>query len=389
MSRLATVIRPDIQPGRRVVAVSDIHGNLPFLQGILREVKLSRDDVLVLVGDILEKGRDSLATLRYVMDLQKKYTVYPLCGNCDYIDRVFLEGGVPDDAFSVQMNRRHGSPARHDSADKLLWPVLNHWRERSTLIQMALELGYPMPQRESDLPALRAALLDYFPKETAFLMNLPHILEAGNFLFVHGGVPREDRLDELSACSCMKNDDFLGQGRRFQKWVVVGHWPVTLYNPHIQRSAPILDRERRIASIDGGCVLKLDGQLNALLIPDINGDEMDFAAYDGLEQATALDAQEESADSLNIRWSDSVVEPLADLGDSVLVRHPSSGRELWVPRSFLSTWRDGKLHTEDATDYRLPVCPGDRLSLVCQTQRGCLVKKNYITGWYYGRSQRG
>lgn len=389
MSRLATVIRPDIQPGRRVVAVSDIHGNLPFLQGILREVKLSRDDVLVLVGDILEKGRDSLATLRYVMDLQKKYTVYPLCGNCDYIDRVFLEGGVPDDAFSVQMHRRHGSPARHDSADKLLWPVLNHWRERSTLIQMALELGYPMPQRESDLPALRAALLDYFPKETAFLMNLPHILEAGNFIFVHGGVPREDRLDELSAYSCMKNDDFLGQGRRFQKWVVVGHWPVTLYNPHIQRSAPILDRERRIASIDGGCVLKLDGQLNALLIPDINGDEMDFAAYDGLEQATALDAQEESADSLNIRWSDSVVEPLADLGDSVLVRHPSSGRELWVPRSFLSTWRDGKLHTEDATDYRLPVCPGDRLSLVCQTQRGCLVKKNYITGWYYGRIQRG
>lgn len=389
MSRLATVIRPDIQPGRRVVAVSDIHGNLPFLQGILREVKLSRDDVLVLVGDILEKGRDSLDTLRYVMDLQKKYTVYPLCGNCDYIDRVFLEGGVPDDAFSVQMNRRYGAPARHDSADKLLWPVLNHWRERSVLIQMALELGYPMPQRESDLPALRAALLDYFPKETAFLMNLPHILEAGNFIFVHGGVPREDRLDELSAYSCMKNDDFLGQGRRFQKWVVVGHWPVTLYNPHIQRSAPILDRERRIASIDGGCVLKLDGQLNALLIPDINGDEMDFAAYDGLEQVTALDAQEESADSLNIRWSDSVVEPLADLGDSVLVRHPSSGRELWIPRSFLSTWRDGKLHTEDATDYRLPVCPGDRLSLVCQTQRGCLVKKNYITGWYYGRIQRG
>ena len=223
MSRLATVIRPDIQPGRRVVAVSDIHGNLPFLQGILREVKLSRDDVLVLVGDILEKGRDSLATLRYVMDLQKKYTVYSLCGNCDYIDRVFLEGGVPDDAFSVQMNRRYGAPVEHDSADKLLWPVLNHWRERSTLIQMALELGYPMPQRESDLPALRAALLDYFPKETAFLMNLPHILEAGNFIFVHGGVPREDRLDELSAYSCMKTTISWARGAAFKN----GWWWAT------------------------------------------------------------------------------------------------------------------------------------------------------------------
>ena len=81
MSRPATVIRPDIEPGRRVIAVSDVHGNLPYLKGLLKKVGFSPDDVLILVGDLLEKGRDSLATLRYVMDLQKKYTVYPLCGN--------------------------------------------------------------------------------------------------------------------------------------------------------------------------------------------------------------------------------------------------------------------------------------------------------------------
>lgn len=33
-SRTATVIRPDIAPGRRVLAISDIHGNLPFLKGV-------------------------------------------------------------------------------------------------------------------------------------------------------------------------------------------------------------------------------------------------------------------------------------------------------------------------------------------------------------------
>ena len=389
MSRLATVIRPAIKPGRRVVAISDIHGNLAFLKGILKEVKLSRDDVLILVGDLLEKGWDSLATLRYVMELQKKYTVYPLCGNCDYIDYMFLEGGSPgDDAFSIQMNRRLGFGA--GVLDEELWHILGFWRERSVLIQMALEIGHPMPQRVSDLPALRAALLDYFPRETAFLMNLPHILEAGNFIFVHGGVPREDRLDELGAYSCMKYDDFMGQGLSFRKWVVTGHWPVTLYDPHIQRSAPLIDKERHIASIDGGCVLKLDGQLNALIIPDINGDSMDYVVYDGLEKVTALDGQEPSADPVNIRWSDSEVEPLAENGDCVLVRHHSSRRELWVPRDFLSTWKqDGKLHTEDATDYRLPVAPGDTLSLVRETQRGCLVKKDSVTGWYSGRIRRG
>ena len=382
MGRPATVIRPAIEPGRRVVAVSDIHGNLPFLKGLLERVALTAGDVLILVGDLLEKGRDSLATLRYVMELGEKYTVYPLSGNCDYIDRMFLEGQASgEEKFSRWMENGSGA----SGVDEGLWPILSYWKERSTLIQMGLELGLPMPRQASDLPALRSALLDAFPKETAFLMNLPHILEAGNFIFVHGGVPREDRLDELDAYSCMKNDDFLGQGLSFRKWVVVGHWPVTLYDPHIQRSAPIIDRERHIASIDGGCVLKLDGQLNALIIPDVCGDELDFTAYDGLAPVTALDAQEASPDPVNIRWSDSVVEVLSEDGDCVRVRHPSSGRELWLPRDFVSRWRDRQTHTEDATDYRLSVEPGDTLYLVRETGWGRLVKKDHVTGWYFGR----
>ena len=95
MPRPAWVIRPEIQPGRRVVAVSDVHGNLPFLKGILEQVRFTPADVLIIVGDLLEKGRDSLAVLRFVLELQKTHTVYPLCGNCDYIDRVFLEGAAP------------------------------------------------------------------------------------------------------------------------------------------------------------------------------------------------------------------------------------------------------------------------------------------------------
>lgn len=386
MPRPAQVIRPHIPPGRRVIAVSDVHGNLPFLKGLLEQVRFTPDDVLIIVGDLLEKGYQSLDTLRYVLALQKTHTVYTLCGNCDYIDCVFLEGGNPDDAFSIQMNRRYGSPAKYEDVDQEVWPILSKfWRERSVLIQMAMEAGLPFPRSVQDLPGLRAALLERFPEETGFLLRLPHILEAGNFIFVHGGVPREDRLEELNAYACMKNDDFMGQGRSFRKWVVVGHWPVTLYGLHIQRSAPILDRERHIASIDGGCVLKIDGQLNALLIPDIQREEMEYAWYDGLPLAAALDAQEPSEDPINIRWSDSVVEALEEAGDCVRVRHPASGRELWLPLDFVSVWRDGKTHTEDATDYRLPVSPGDRLALVRQTQRGLLVKKDGITGWYYGR----
>lgn len=386
MGRPAAVIRPDVAPGRRVIAISDIHGNLSCLKGLLKKVGFSRDDVLILVGDLLEKGRDSLAVLRFVLELQKEHTVYPLCGNCDYIDRMFLDWEADENAtFFKRDNTRILAAA---GVAEALWPVLEYWGNRSVLIQMGLELGHPMPRRASDLPALRAALLDYFPRETKFLMTMPHILESGNFIFVHGGIPREDRLDELDAYSCMKNDDFLGQGHSFHKWVAVGHWPVTLYDPSIQRSSPLVERERHIISLDGGCVLKVDGQLNALIIPDITGDEFQFASYDDLPRAVALDGQEASYNPINIRWSDSVVEPLAENGDCLFVRHPSSGRTLWVPRDFVHRRRDGKLHTEDATDYCLPVSPGDELALVRETQRGLLVKKDGVTGWYHGRIER-
>lgn len=361
----AVVIRPEIRPGRRVIAVSDIHGNLPFLKGILEKVQFSAADVLVLVGDLFEKGTDSLAVLRYLLELEQTHTVYSLSGNCDHIDRVFLENRPGVD---------------HD-----LWPVFRFWKERSLILQMGAELGIS-PAREEDLPALREALLAQFPRETGFIMNLPHILEAGNFIFVHGGIPREDHLEDLVANDIMKNDDFMGQGLSFRKWIVVGHWPVTLYNPRIPSARPLIDHERHIVSIDGGCVLKVDGQLNALIIPDIYGDEMGFRSYDSLPVVVAEDDQEPSENPLNIRWSDSAIEVLREDGDCCWCRHLSTGRELWILKEYIYPRKsDGKLHCEDSTDYRLPVTVGERLALVRKCSRGYLVKKHGVTGWYTGR----
>lgn len=363
-TRPATVIRPEIEPGRRVLAISDIHGNLPFLKGVLEKACFSTADVLVLVGDLFEKGSESLGVLRYVMELGRTHTVYALCGNCDYIDRVFLEG--------------------RPGVDEEMWPVFQFWGRRSLILQLGAELGMT-PQSADDLPALRQAILERFPRETEFLLTMPQILESGNFIFVHGGIPREERLEELNAYGCMKNDDFMGQGYSFRKWVVVGHWPVTLYDPHIPMARPLIEAKRHIVSIDGGCVLKVDGQLNALIIPDIYGNEMTYTAYDGLPVVVAEEEQHPSRDPLNIRWSDSAVEVLREEGDLCWCRHITTGRELWILKEYIYPRRkDGHLHCEDSTDYLLPVSAGDRLKLVRRSSRGCLVKKQGVTGWYLG-----
>ena len=250
---------------------------------------------------------------------------------------------------------------------------------------MAREAGF---DRWDDLPRLRECLRRTFPWVWDWLRSLPTILESEHLVFVHGGVPSLDRMEELDAWHCMKNDDYWGQGHSFAhtgKYVVVGHWPVTLYDPRIPSAAPIIDRARHIISIDGGCVLKLDGQLNALIIPEESSPDFSWTAYDGLPTARALDPQAPSEDSLNIRWGRNRVEVLERGPELSLCRHLETGRVLPILTSYLYDSPE-ELRCEDSTDYLLPVVPGDCLSIVARTgEMGTLVKKNGVTGWYQGR----
>ena len=78
------------------------------------------------------------------------------------------------------------------------------------------------------------------------------------------------------------------------------------------------------------------------------------------------------------------MEVLKEGPEFSLCRHLNTGRELWVLTKYLRR-RDGQTFCLDSTDYRLPVDPGDLLSVVEETSRGALVKKNGSTGWYLGR----
>lgn len=356
----AVVAHPDFKPGGRIIAVSDIHGNLPFFQALMDKIGLTPEDNLILLGDMLEKGRDSLPLLRLLMDMSRTHNLYPVCGNCDELVLNFFETDRLDGRFFSSYLPRH---------------------PESAIRQMAREGGF---EQLEDLPRLRADLRAAFPAERAWLNTLPTVLETDRLVFVHGGVPSLEGIENLERWRCMKNDNFLGQGLSFDKWVIVGHWPVTLYDEHIPSAAPIFTRDRRIISIDGGCVLKLDGQLNALMLPSADSENFSWTSWDGLPTAVALDPQESNTDPLNIRWGRSALELLEEGEELSLCRHLETGRKLYVLTEFLR--RDGsRLWCEDSTDYRLPVAPGDVLTVVRRISAGTLCKKDGVTGWYFGR----
>lgn len=361
-TRPATILHRELPQDRRIIAVSDVHGNLPYLRGLLEKVGFCPDDMLILVGDLLEKGPQSLDTLRYVTALSKTHTVLAVSGNCDWWVPLMYEVGTVEDN---------------------LWYINN--KPFCLARQMCAEQGIDVTP-DMDYIAMRDTLAARYPEEFAFLRAMPEVIDTPHYTFVHGGLP-EGAPETWDAWACMKYDHFMETRRRFEKWVIVGHWPVMLYHENIVDANPVFDRDKRIISIDGGCVLKDDGQLNALVIPRDGSEDFSVVAYDPFPTAVVLAPQSASEKSWYIRWGDAQVRVLDRGPEFSRVRHLRTGYEMDVLTKYL--YGEGETCTiNDSTDYVLPLRPGDIVSVVEETSRGCLVKHGGVSGWYYGPLRR-
>ncbi len=364
----------EIPDEKRILAVSDIHGHHRLLRRLLQEAAFGPEDHLFIIGDIIEKGPESLATLRYVMELAGRDNVTVLTGNVDAWRLHMLEDLSPRTAEKYYA----------DIAS------LRKWWGGSLFDDMAKELGLKLDSPESVLAA-SDPILKHFKPELDFLRALPAIVETRRYIFVHSGLPSEDldSLRERDAYEVLRFQDFMSAGLCFDKYVVVGHWPVTLYSEKYPQCNPVVNRAQHIVSIDGGCGLKDDGQLNLLVIPRMDADagEISWLSCDDLPVYTALTPQAASENSIHIRWGDAGIQILERGAEFTLARHLSSGYTLRIYNPCLWT-RDGRDYCSDYTDYRLPVSPGDRLSLVRETPEGYLVKNNGVTGWYAGQLDR-
>ncbi|MBE7018011.1 MAG: serine/threonine protein phosphatase [Ruminococcaceae bacterium] len=343
--------------GRRIIAISDIHGNLPYLKGLLAKLRFNENDILFILGDFVEKGPSSLDTLRYIIELSEKYTVHTICGNCDIWAPLF-DGEIGDGAATVlpYMERKPYSLAR----------------------QMCIEMGIEFSP-DMDYKLFRDRVFAEYGREIDFLRGLPTLIDTGDYVFVHGGIPAKTG----DAWNYMKYERFMERGEGQERWTIVGHWPVMLYHEDTVEANPIFDWDKKIISIDGGCVLKDDGQLNALIIPESGSFDFSFEAYDSFPTARVNEAQRASEKSWYIRWGDSLVEVLERGEEFSRCRHVRTGYEMDILTKYL--YGEGKrCNVNDCTDYVLPLKAGDTVSVVEQTSRGYFVKHRGVSGWYFG-----
>ena len=105
----APIVAIDFSSYKRVIAISDIHGDFDGFKGVLNKMDFSSSDALVIVGDILEKGSNSLAVLHEVINLMKYGNVYMVAGNNDVIFEEWYTGQVSLEQVHWYMHSREDS----------------------------------------------------------------------------------------------------------------------------------------------------------------------------------------------------------------------------------------------------------------------------------------
>ena len=356
----------NIDPGRRVLVMSDIHANVPYFEGVLEKAGFCADDELIIDGDFLEKGSQNVALLRRIMNQVEEGHTHVICGNCDDWADMYV----------------------HEKADEWNPGILRYmqWKKSGLLWELCTELGID-PMKLTDLREAKEQMRIAFPEIWDFLKNLPHAMYTEKFVFAHAGMNPHKPLREQTRTELDRTDALLTTDWSYDRWLIVGHWPVMLYGENIVSANPIIDRKRRIVSIDGGCTLKDDGQLNCLILPDITSDDFSFIAYDPFPTALALDDQQAGERSYYIRWGDSRVQVLERGKEFSHCRHIRTGYEMDILTKYLFT-EEEYTNCNDCTDYILPINAGDELRIVEETSRGFFVKRKGVSGWYFGRLQR-
>lgn len=80
----------------RLLAIGDIHGCLAALETLLNEVQPGPDDVLVTLGDYVDRGPDSKGVIDRLLRLDAETKLVPLLGNHDQLFLQALNGDKTD-----------------------------------------------------------------------------------------------------------------------------------------------------------------------------------------------------------------------------------------------------------------------------------------------------
>ena len=190
----------------RVLAIGDIHVCLGPLDDLLAWVKPEPDDVLITLGDYVDRGPDTRGVLNRLIELKKRRPVICLRGNHEIMMVGAWRGG---------------------RSEKKMWLGVG---------------GVQALGSYGSAPGKTGTFEDVPPEHWHFLQNeLVDYHESDLFIFVHAGVTYSDKLDEQSSSALFW--EFIGDEMCHYsgKTVICGHTSQKSGEPKVVPGAVCID----------------------------------------------------------------------------------------------------------------------------------------------------
>ena len=186
LKKKTKIRRLNIPDDKRLIFISDVHGDVDTFKRGLEKINFSDDDYLFIIGDMYEKGDEgkNLETLNYFIELSKRDNVFPMAGNCDEVFRFILPLDARDSFLYYTLIKKHS--VLNDIADEMGYTLSSDMNVKDFVDRVKTEYKYIYDFMES---------LD----DVIFIND--------SIVLVHGGIDDINNIPEDSI-SVLKNDDF-------------------------------------------------------------------------------------------------------------------------------------------------------------------------------------
>ena len=184
--------------GSRIMAVGDVHGQYEKLKKLMRRIKFDpAQDILIFLGDLIDRGPESLQCFDYAMHLQKQHpeSVVYLMGNHE---REML------DYFDALAKAK-------DELDVRLLTRTSQW------------LAYG---GDKTLPQLQKLGTKALQNRLDYARNLPLYYRVGEYFFCHAGVDPDVPLEQQQEKDLIWIREKFYTGYHGKETIVVGHTPI-------------------------------------------------------------------------------------------------------------------------------------------------------------------
>ncbi|MED4852180.1 metallophosphoesterase family protein [Caldifermentibacillus hisashii] len=218
---------------------SDVHGCYNEMKELLK-LWDRQNEQLIFLGDMVDRGYNSLGVIKAMMNLKKQYgnQVVILKGNHDemFIDWLYL------DPFNRSIHYFNG-------------------------LHQTIKSFYQLDKKkfQKDTRKQRADyIIKKFPDIVLFIKELPLYYETENCIFVHAGIDlKNTQWKEDKQSLLWIREEFFHSPIKSKKRIFFGHTPTQFLTSNKSNDIWVSKNGDKVG-IDGGCVF--GGQLNGLKI---------------------------------------------------------------------------------------------------------------------------